>query len=114
MRDLVKSFKALSDPIRIRILKLLKKKTMCVCELTSVLKIGQSNMSHHLRILKEAGLINDKRNGLWVDYELSHGEYNKYATEILKTISKVLNDDPVVKEDLKIAAKVNREKMCKK
>jgi len=114
MRDLVKSFKALSDPIRIRILKVLEKKRMCVCELTSVLKIGQSNVSHHLKVLKEAGLVNDKKNGLWVNYELSAGEYNKYAPEILKMVSKVLNDNLEILEDIKMSTKVDREEICKK
>lgn len=114
MRDLVKSFKALSDPVRIKILKLLEKKRMCVCELTEVLKIGQSNVSHHLKVLKEAGLVNDRKSGLWVDYELSKGEYNKYSPEVLKMISKVLNDNSEVLEDIKISTKVDREEICKK
>jgi len=114
LKDLVKSFKAMSDPIRVRILKLLEKKRMCVCELTAVLKIGQSNVSHHLKVLKEAGLVNDKKDGLWIDYELSRGEYNRYAPEILKTISKVLNDNPEILEDIKMSTKADREEICKK
>ena len=112
MRELIKSFKALSDPIRIRILKLLEKKRMCVCELTEVLKIGQSNVSHHLKVLKEAGLVNDIKNGLWVDYVLSKGEYNKYAPIVLNMISKVLNDNSKISEDIKVAEKVKREEIC--
>ena len=114
MRDLVKSFKALSDPIRIKIIKLLEKKRMCVCELTQVFNVGQSNVSHHLKVLKEAGLVKDMKNGLWIDYELSRGEYNKYSPEVLKMIAKVLNDNSEILGDIKISAKVDREDICKK
>lgn len=114
MRDLVKVFKALSDPMRVRILKILEKKKMCVCELTEVLKIGQPSVSHHLKILKDAGLVIDLRNGLWIDYELSKENYNKYAPRILKLISSFLTDDARVIEDVKVAKKVNRNDICNK
>jgi len=106
-------FKALADPTRLRIIKLLEKKTMCVCELTAVLKIKQSSVSHHLRKLKDAGLVNDLRNGLWVDYELAKEVYNKYAQKLLKMMSSCLNDDAKVLEDLKTAKKIDRKEVCK-
>ncbi len=112
MRDLVKVLKALSDPMRVRIVKLLGQKKMCVCELTEVLSIGQPSVSHHLRILKDAGLVVDLRNGLWIDYELSEEKYNKYAPQLLKLISSWLTDDPKILHDKKAAKKVNREEIC--
>ncbi|UCD84621.1 MAG: winged helix-turn-helix transcriptional regulator [Deltaproteobacteria bacterium] len=114
MRDLVKVLKALSDPMRIRIVKLLEKKKMCVCELTEVLNIGQPSVSHHLRILKDAGLVVDLRDGLWIDYELSEEKYNKYASQLLDLISNCLTNDPKILDDLKAAKKVNREEICKR
>ena len=112
MRDLVKVLKALSDPMRIRIVKLLERKKMCVCELTEVLNIGQPSVSHHLRILKDSGLVVDLRNGLWIDYELSEEKYNKYAPQLLDLISSWLTDDPKILDDKKAAKKVNREEIC--
>ena len=63
MRELILVLKAAADPTRIRIVKMLERKSMCVCELTAVLGIQQSSVSHHLRILKDAGLVDDFRNG---------------------------------------------------
>jgi ArsR family transcriptional regulator len=114
MRDLVKVLKAISDPMRIRIVKLLERKKMCVCELTEVLNIGQPSVSHHLRILKDAGLVVDLRNGLWIDYELSEEKYNKYAPQLLELISSWLTDDPKILDDKKSAKKVNRVSICKR
>ncbi len=108
MRDIVNVFKALSDPTRIRIIKLLQKRPMCVCELTSILGVGQPTVSHHLRILRDAGVLDSIRNGLWVEYEISKEKHNKYAADLLKLISKWLNDDPRIIEDLKIAKKTTK------
>jgi len=114
MRDLIKVLKALSNPTRIRIIKLLEKKRMCVCELTEVLKIGQPSVSHHLRILNDAGLVVDLRNGLWMDYELSKEKYNKYAPQLLELASSWLTDDSKILDDIKAAKKVKREEICKR
>ncbi len=113
MRDLVAVLKALADPMRIRILKLLEKKRLCVCELTAVLKIKQSSVSHHLKILKDAGLVDDIRNGPWIDYELEKEQYNRYALELLEVLSGWLNSDSRIEKDLKSAQKVDRKEICK-
>lgn len=113
MRNFIIALKALSDPMRIRILKLLEKKRMCVCELTAVLNVKQSSVSHHLRILKNAGFVNDIRNGLWVDYELTKEKYNEYAPELLTMLSGWLNSDSRIVKDLRTAKKVDRKDICK-
>jgi ArsR family transcriptional regulator len=64
-------FKALSDPHRLRILDRLRGGERCVCELTDVLEAGQSLLSFHLKVLKEAGLVTDRREGRWMHYALS-------------------------------------------
>ena len=66
-------FKALGDPTRLRIIKLLLKRPLCVCELVFVLKMEQSRISHHLQILREAGLVKDKREGRWMIYGIPAG-----------------------------------------
>jgi ArsR family transcriptional regulator len=63
-------FKALSDPHRLRILDRLRGGEHCVCELTDVLDAGQSLLSFHLKVLKEAGLVTDRREGRWMHYAL--------------------------------------------
>ena len=64
-------FHALSEPTRLQILEQLRKGEQCVCELTEVFHTGQSRLSFHLRVLKEAGLINDRPEGRWMYYSLN-------------------------------------------
>ncbi len=59
MKEAIKIFKALSDPTRLRILLLLLKRNLCVCELMFILKMEQSRLSHQLKILKDADLVED-------------------------------------------------------
>ena len=61
-------FKALADATRIRLLRLLIKHELSVNELVKVLKMGQSRISRHLRVLSDAGLLTNRRDGLWVFY----------------------------------------------
>jgi ArsR family transcriptional regulator len=64
-------FHALSDETRLRILDLLAEGEQCVCDLTDSLKTGQSRLSFHLKTLKDAGLLQDRREGRWVYYALN-------------------------------------------
>ena len=79
-------FHALSDEKRLRILGLLSTGERCVCELTEALDLSQSLLSFHLRTLKEAGLVADRREGRWVYYALGTGalEEAKSALESLE------------------------------
>jgi ArsR family transcriptional regulator len=63
--------RALADENRLRIVGLLTSGERCVCELTSALDLGQSLLSHHLKTLKDAGLVTDRREGRWVYYTLN-------------------------------------------
>ena len=65
-----KVFKALSDPIRLRILCLLSSREMCVCEVMVALGLTQPTASHHLRILENVGLVKDRKEGKWVFYSM--------------------------------------------
>jgi ArsR family transcriptional regulator len=62
---------ALSDETRLRLLERLKGGEHCVCELTEAMKAGQSRLSFHLKVLKEAGLIRDRREGRWMYYAIN-------------------------------------------
>ena len=64
-------FHALSDPTRLELLERLKTGEQCVCELTDVMRTGQSRLSFHLKVLKEAGLLRDRREGRWMYYSLN-------------------------------------------
>lgn len=66
-------FKAMSDPCRLKILSLLREGELCVCEIMIAVDRPQSSTSHHLSILKEAGLIKERKDGRWSRYRLSEG-----------------------------------------
>ncbi len=71
MRELSTIFKALSDETRLRIVKLLEKGELCVCDIVAALDIVQPKASFHLGVLKEAGLIRDRKQGKWIHYSLN-------------------------------------------
>jgi ArsR family transcriptional regulator, arsenate/arsenite/antimonite-responsive transcriptional repressor len=71
--DLSRVFKALADPARLRLLSLIGAHAggeACVCELTEAFELTQPTISHHLRVLREAGLIDSERRGTWVYYRV--------------------------------------------
>ncbi len=74
MKDLAASFAALADPTRLEMLALLLSRgELCVCDFVEGLEISQSKASRHLRTLYHAGLIDDRRSGLWVYYRVAPG-----------------------------------------
>ena len=66
----IELFHALSDETRLEIIELLRRGERCVCELTDTLDAAQSRLSFHLRVLKDAGIVRDRKDGRWVYYEL--------------------------------------------
>jgi len=71
MEELVSIFKALSDETRLRIVKLLERGELCVCDITAALDMVQPKVSFHLSALKDAGLIKDRKQGKWIHYSLN-------------------------------------------
>lgn len=70
MKELLDVFKALSDETRLRIIKLLEDGELCVCDIVAALNMVQPKASFHLRILKEAGLIDSRKEGRWIYYRI--------------------------------------------
>lgn len=70
LASITRQFRALGDEHRLRIIDLLRNGERCVCELTDALDVGQSLLSFHLRTLKDAGLVTDRRDGRWAYYTL--------------------------------------------
>ena len=114
MTALVKVFKAVADPNRIRILKMLQQRKMCLCEVAVVLGITQPSVSRHLSMLRDAGLVRDERDGQWINYELCEEKVNQYAPVIMEHIKSWINDHPRIKEDAVLLKKLKREEICKK
>lgn len=69
------SFRALSDPLRIQIIELLRSQELCVCELCEKLEVSQSKLSFHLKNLKEANLIRSRQEGRWMYYSLNLAQF---------------------------------------
>ncbi len=70
MQQAVEMFKALGDETRLRILNLLTEREVCVCDIVDILQEGQSKISRHLAVLRHAGLVDGRREGMWVFYRL--------------------------------------------
>ncbi|WP_367039292.1 metalloregulator ArsR/SmtB family transcription factor [Streptomyces sp. Je 1-332] len=71
--ELARVFKALGDPVRLRLLSIIASREggeICVCDLTPAFDLSQPTISHHLKLLKQAGLIDSERRGTWVYYRL--------------------------------------------
>lgn len=104
LRSYKEVMKAVSDPNRVRILKILEGGEMCVCQIIAVIGIGQSTISKHLFLLRAAGLIKDRRDRKWIHYSLDGKRDAPYAGTALRNIRKWLNDDPLVLKDRERAA----------
>ncbi|HEY8480630.1 MAG TPA: metalloregulator ArsR/SmtB family transcription factor [Spirillospora sp.] len=76
-------FKAIADPVRLRLLSLIachEGGEVCVCELTAAFDLTAPTISHHLKVLKQAGLIDSERRGTWVYYRLNPGVLERLST----------------------------------
>jgi ArsR family transcriptional regulator, arsenate/arsenite/antimonite-responsive transcriptional repressor len=78
----VELFHALSDETRLEVIELLRKGERCVCELTDSLDAAQSRLSFHLRVLRDAGIVRDRKDGRWVHYELDPEAFEEIETLI--------------------------------
>ena len=112
MRKLSKTFQALSDTNRIRILKMLEVRPLCVCEITEILKLANSTVSKHLSILRDAEFILDEKDGKWVNYCLNDTRDNAYVTKLLPLISSWIPNDKVISDDRKKVKVVDRNIIC--
>ena len=93
MKAFIRVMKALSDPNRVRVVKLLQAGELCVCEITEVLGLAQSTVSKHLKILEDAGLVKKNRQGTWMIYSLADGSESAYAGTMLHQLGNWLDDD---------------------
>ena len=114
MKDFIKVMKALSDSNRIKIIKMLQHKTMCVCELQSALQISQPAVSKHLKLLQDASLVDFRKDGLWVNYHLADGRSSPYVANILGNLKHWLEDDAKIAPLLERLPTIRREDICKR
>ena len=113
MKDFIKVMKALSDPNRVKILKMLQHKTMCVCEIQAALGIAQPTVSKHLKSLEDTGLVGFKKDGQWVNYYLTDGSKSPYAASLLGNLKHWITEDRDVQLLIKNLKSIRREDICK-
>ncbi len=114
MKAFLKVMKALSDPSRVKIIKMLQRRVMCVCEIRTALEVAQSTASKHLKILEDAGLITHYKDGLWVNYALTDGSSSPYAASLIGNMKHWLDSDPSVAELAFRLPTIQREEICGK
>jgi ArsR family transcriptional regulator len=112
MKDFVKVMKALSDPNRVKIVKMLQHKTMCVCEMQEALQVSQPSVSKNLKILVNAGLVRSTKDGLWVNYSLADGSKSPYAATLLGSLRHWLERGTEVSELIRRLPFIRREEVC--
>lgn len=99
MEKTIQKFKAIGEEVRLRILVLLNRGELCVCDIENALQMSQSRISQHLLKLKNAGLISNKKVGKWKHYFLTK-EGNKFLESSLFKILNSLKTDKIIKKDL--------------
>jgi len=99
---------AIADPTRLRIMNLLQEGELCVCDVMSVLKEPQSKVSRHLGYLRKSGLVEARKQGLWMYYRLAKPS-GKTIQGVFEALKLAQNDCEELKEDLR---QFNRSKSC--
>lgn len=99
---------ALADANRLRLLKCLQVRPLCVCELMQATGLPQSRISRHLRVLRDAGLVADRRDAQWVEYSLADNATDAPAAHVLALISTWLEDDAQILADRAALADASR------
>ncbi len=113
LKEKAKLFKALSDPNRLRILKMLQSKPLCVCEITEVLQLATSTVSKHLSILKESGFIIEEKDGKWINYMINLVPTDRRISSILSTLDFWIGNENVIIKDKKTVSRIDRNIVCK-
>ena len=114
MKAFIRVMKALSDPNRVKIIKMLQHKSMCVCEMQAALRIAQPSVSKLLKLLEDMGMVTSKKDGLWVNYHLTDGSISPYVATVMGNLRHWLEDDPQISELMEKLPTIRREDVCKK
>ena len=109
-QSFIKVMKALSDPSRVKVIKALEVRELCVCELREVIGLAQPTVSKHLKVLEEAGLVASRKEGQWVYYRLA--STSVYAETLLGNLRDWLSHDPDVQSLLAHLPSVDRHTLC--
>lgn len=107
MTTVDRTFRAFADETRLRILHLLTKGELCVCDLMRILGAPQPKVSRHLAYLKRAGLVKDRRQGPWRHYSLSEPR-SPFQKRLIECVGSCLDEAPILRRDAqKLKSKVS-------
>ena len=115
MRDFIVAAKALADHNRARILVALLDRELCVCQLTELLELAPSTISKHMSILRQAYLVDSRKDGRWVYYRRAKGDLPPAVQAALEWVDGSLVGDPALGADrqrLEKILKIPLEKLC--
>ena len=104
-------FRAFSDRTRLRILHLLRRGELCVCDIMEILRVPQAKTSRHLGYLRKAGLVRGRQEGLWSFYSLAPAE-GRFHRKLLECLAVCFRDMPEMAADARRAEKVKRDAEC--
>ena len=113
IKTVTRIMKALSDPGRVRIIKMLEMRELCVCEIQAALGLAQPTVSKHLKILEDAGLVESRRERAWMIYRLVEDGADPAVSGLLSHLRGLLEDDQQVKVMREKLATISREKICR-
>jgi ArsR family transcriptional regulator len=100
MKDITRFLESMTDPTRIRLLRLLRRQELCVCELVDTLGMPQYKISRHLRNLRAAGLVEARRDGRWMHYRLGRrGAQARLLQDLLEVLCSYADKTPVGRQD---------------
>jgi len=112
MKMFIRVMKALSDVNRVKILKMLEHRQMCVCEIQAALRISQPTVSKHLKILAEAELVDSRKDGLWVNYFPAKDNTNPFAETMRRNLAHWLNEEREIADITARLPLIRREDIC--
>jgi DNA-binding transcriptional ArsR family regulator len=113
LESAVAAARALGHPARLRTIAMLRSGELCVCQITEVLKLAPSTVSAHLKELKQAGLVSERKDGRWVYFDLVNDESTRFWTEA--ALSPLVND-PQIEADDRLVDELRRlpvEDLCR-
>lgn len=113
MQNLITAFKALGDPTRLKLFKLVATEEFCVCELEALLQISQSAVSQHLARLKAAGLVRERRQGQWVYYSAHREHFEQVLTAARALLAEDLGAIPDLAAEYRRRQGLVRANLCR-
>ena len=112
MQDVMDSLKALGDENRVRILLALQDGELCVCQVIELLGLAASTVSKHLSILRSARLVESRKDGRWMYYQLSKKTRFPVQAQLFQLVSKAVHDSSQASADRKALSNIRKEDLA--